>query len=246
MSEPVKTRSYNSPARREQAARTRQRILDAAADLFTRQGYGTTSIRQIADAAQVAPDTVYATFGNKARLLTALVDIRLAPGGHATVLDRPEVQAMRQEQDPRQLLRLFASDYAAMSQRVRPVSEVLRTAKAVEPEMAAVREEMEGYRFRYMSAIVQWLAERATLCVPETRATQIVWTLASPDVGRMLCDVQGWTTTEYADWLAETLAAALLNVRRLWNAEDEVRVPGDADRVAGFVGRGADWRHRVR
>src|SRR5215813_1191497 len=210
MSEPVKTRSYNSPVRREQATRTRQRILEAAADLFARQGYGTTSVRQIADAAQVAPDTVYATFGSKARLLTALVDIRLVPGGHASVLDRPEMQALREEHDPRELLRLFASDYAAMSERVRPVSEVLRTAKAVEPEMAAVREEMEGYRFQYMHTIVRWLAERARLRVPENRATQIVWALASPDVGRMLCDVQGWTTGEYSAWLAETLAAILL------------------------------------
>jgi AcrR family transcriptional regulator len=210
MSKPVKTRSYHSPARREQAARTRQRILDAAADLFARQGYGTTSVRQIADAAQVAPDTVYATFGSKARLLTALVDIRLAPGGQASVLDRPEMQALRQERDPRRLLRLFARDYAAMSERVRPMSEVLRTAKAVEPEMAAVREEMEGHRLQYMATIVRWLAERAGLRVPEGRAAQIVWALASPDVGRMLCDVQGWTTGEYAAWLEETLAAALL------------------------------------
>ena len=99
MPKPVKTRSYNSPARREQAARTRRRILDAAGDLFVRQGYGTTSVRQIADAAQVAPDTVYATFGTKARLLTALLDIRLAPGGQASALDRPEAQALRHERD---------------------------------------------------------------------------------------------------------------------------------------------------
>src|ERR1700756_545823 len=175
MSKTVKTRSYNSPARREQAARTRQRILDAAGDLFVRQGYGTTSVRQIADAAQVAPDTVYATFGSKARVLTALLDIRLAPGGQASALDRPEAQALRQERDPRRLLRLFARDYAAMSERVRPVSEVLRTAKAVEPEMAAVREEMEQHRFRYMRTIVTWLAQRATLRVPEDRAADIVW-----------------------------------------------------------------------
>jgi len=77
----VKARPYHSPVRREQAARTRQRILDAAGALFVAHGYGTTSIRQIAAAAQVAPDSVYATFGTKARLLTALLDIRLAPGG---------------------------------------------------------------------------------------------------------------------------------------------------------------------
>lgn len=90
------------------------------------------------------------------------------------------------------------------------MSEVLRTAKAVEPEMAAVREEIEGHRFQYTRTIVRWLAERATLRVPEGRAAQMVWTPASPDVSRMLCDVQSWTTGEYAAWLEETLAVTLL------------------------------------
>lgn len=206
----VKTRNYDSPVRREQATRTRQRILDAAAELFTDQGYGATSVRAIAQAAQVAPDTVYATFGSKSRLLTALIDIRLAPGGEASILDRPQVQAMRAERDPRGFLRLFARDYATMAERVRPVSEVLRTAKAVEPEMAAVRDELEGYRFQYMQTVVGWLAERSKLRMPLPRAAQVVWTLASPDVGRMLCDDQGWTTDEYADWLAHTLTETLL------------------------------------
>src|SRR5690348_9526111 len=206
MAEPVKTRTYNSPVRREQAARTRQQILESAADLFMRQGYGTTSVRQIAGAARVAPDTVYATFGSKARLLTALLDIRLAPGGQTSILDRPEARAILEEPDPRRLLRLFARDYAAMSERVRPLSEVLRTAKAVEPEMATVREEVEAHRFAYMHTIVQRLASRAKLRVSLNRAAQVVWTLASPDVGRMLCDVQGWSTGQYADWLEDTLA----------------------------------------
>src|SRR5262245_43041054 len=118
MTEPVKARRYNSPARREQAARTRQRILDAAGDLFVRQGYGPPSIRQIAAAAEVAPDTVYATFGSKARVLTAVLDIRLVPSGQS-ILDRPETLAIRAERDPRQLLARFAHDYATMAARVR-------------------------------------------------------------------------------------------------------------------------------
>jgi hypothetical protein len=69
----------------------------------------------------------------------------------------------------------FARDYAAMSERVRPVSQVPRTAKAVEPEMATVREEMQAHRFHYMRIIVQRLASRAKLRVPLNRAAQIVW-----------------------------------------------------------------------
>lgn len=210
MTKPVKPRRYQSRLRQEQAALTRQRILDAAGELFVRRGYGTTSIRQIADAAAVAPDTVYATFGSKARLLTAVLDIRLAPGGEASILDRPEVRRLREERDPRQFLRAFARDYAVMSERVRPASEVLRTAKAVEPEMAVVREEVEGNRFQFMRTVVEWLADITTLRTSVERAAQIVWTLASPDVGRMLCDVQGWTSDEYATWLEETLSETLL------------------------------------
>ena len=94
--------------------------------------------------------------------------------------------------------------------RVRPISEVLRTAKAVDPDMAAVRDKIEGYRHRYMHTIAEWLADRGPLLVTLDRAADIIWTLASPDVARMLCDQRGWTTEDYAEWLEETLAATLL------------------------------------
>jgi hypothetical protein len=93
---------------------------------------------------------------------------------------------------------------------VRPISEVLRTAKAADPEMAAVRDEIEGHRHRYMHTIASWLAARGPLLVDVDRAADIIFTLASPDVGRMLCDDRGWSTGDYADWLDRTLAAALL------------------------------------
>ncbi len=73
-----------------------------------------------------------------------------------------------------------------------------------------MREEIEGNRFQFMRTVVEWLADITTLRTSVERAAQIVWTLASPDVGRMLCDVQGWTSDEYAAWLEETLAETLL------------------------------------
>lgn len=206
--EPVKRR-YHSPTREAQAARTRAQIVEAADHLFRTQGFGTTTVRQIAEAADVVPETVYATFGTKAGLLTAVIDARLAPDGHASILDRPELVALSQERDQRKVLRGFARDYATMSERVRPISEVLRTAKAVDPDMAAVRHEIEGHRYRYMRTIAEWLADRGPLIVNVDRAADIIWTLASPDVGRMVCEDRGWTTDDYADWLEETLASTL-------------------------------------
>ena len=49
MPKAVKTpRSYSSPLRAEQAAATRQQVLDAARQLFTTRGYAATTVGQVA------------------------------------------------------------------------------------------------------------------------------------------------------------------------------------------------------
>src|SRR5512134_2841628 len=99
MSKPVKKRSYRSDIRTQQSALTKAAIVDAAADLFISEGYARTTIRAIAERGGVAPDTVYATFGTKVRVLTAVIDARLAPPGVDNVMDRPEAQAVREQPD---------------------------------------------------------------------------------------------------------------------------------------------------
>lgn len=209
MARPVK-RSYDSSLRREQAARTRARILDAAGDLFERDGYGGTTIRRIADHAEVAVDTVYAVFGSKPRILTALIDHRLAPGGETSVLASADATAVRDEPDQREQVRRFARDIARISTHVRPVFEILRTAAAVEPEVAPIYREMEGYRAANMRQAAEWIAARGPLRMSVERAGDTVWALTSPDVARLLCDGRGWTEEEHAAWLDDTLARALL------------------------------------
>ena len=208
---PVKKRAYSSSVRREQAAQTRNRILEAAGELFAASGYARTTIAAIAQRADVAADTVYATFGSKARILTALIDVRLAPAaGVANVMDRPQAHAVRDEVDQRRQIAAFARDMAAVSARVRPVYEILRTASAVEPEMAAIHAEMDSYRLRNMRQVVSWIASRGALRVDVDRAGEIVWAVVSPDVARLLCDIQGWSQDQYAEWLEDTLVRLLL------------------------------------
>jgi AcrR family transcriptional regulator len=211
MSKPVKKRAYSSAVREEQAIRTRARIVEAAGALFETNGYARTTIRQIAAEAGVASDTVYTIFGSKARVLTALIDSRLAPGvGIANVMDRPEAQAVRDEPDPRRQLHLFARDMAATAARVRGVFEILRTASAVEPEMAAILVEMNGYRLANMRRVANWIAEHGSLRVDVERAAEIIWVLASPDVATMLRDGRGWSVDEHAEWLEDALVRTLL------------------------------------
>lgn len=53
----------------ERTLRTRARILDAALDLFERQGYAATTVNQIADAAGVTPMTFFRHFPTKDAVL---------------------------------------------------------------------------------------------------------------------------------------------------------------------------------
>lgn len=206
-----KKRPYDSSRRREQAAETRRRIIETAAGLFESLGYARTTIRQIADDAGVAADTIYATFGTKARVLTAVIDLRLAPGDEVdSILDTPAARAVRDEPDQRRQLHLFAQQIAAMSAGVRPIFEVLRTASAVEPEMGPVYAEMEGYRAHNMRQAAEWVAAHGPLRVTTEEAGEIIWALASPDVARLLCDRQGWSIERYASWLEDTLVRTLL------------------------------------
>jgi AcrR family transcriptional regulator len=210
MNKPVKRRPYVSALRKEQAARTRMLITEAAAELFVSEGYARTTVRAIAERAGVAPDTVYAVFSSKIGVLTAVLNARLAPSGEASVMDRAESRAVRDEPDQRRQLHRFAHDMAGVSAQIRPIYEVLRTAGAAEPEVGQVFTEMERHRLDHMRQLAGWFARRGPLGVSRDRAADILFVLASPDVARRLCDVRGWSQAEHAAWLETMLSCALL------------------------------------
>jgi AcrR family transcriptional regulator len=58
----------------DRKAETRRRLLDAAADLFGREGFHATSTDAVADAADRTSGSVYAHFGGKEGLLLALAE----------------------------------------------------------------------------------------------------------------------------------------------------------------------------
>src|SRR2546421_10493221 len=110
MAEAVKrTRRYDSPRRREQAAETRREILDAAQVLFERDGYPATTMAAIAAAARVAPKTVYVAFETKSGLLRTLWNLRLRGGsGEVAMAQNPGYLEVLDEPEPERQLRLNA------------------------------------------------------------------------------------------------------------------------------------------
>lgn len=70
---PKSPRAYQSDLRQRQAAETRQRIVVAAAALFSELGYGGTTLAKIAERAQVSVETVQKN-GPKSALIRAAVE----------------------------------------------------------------------------------------------------------------------------------------------------------------------------
>ena len=102
-------RGYDSPRRREQAAETRRKILDAAAELFARDGYAAVAVPAIADRAGVALKTVYLAFGTKAGVLHGLWDVRLGGDDQPIpVTERPWYRQLLEGDDPVALVRAAA------------------------------------------------------------------------------------------------------------------------------------------
>ncbi|HEX6996828.1 MAG TPA: TetR/AcrR family transcriptional regulator [Gammaproteobacteria bacterium] len=76
---PAKHRKRRGPGRPSHSQNQRERLLDAALACYARDGVTATSMRTIAAAAGVTPALVNYYFGNKERLLEAVVQERLMP-----------------------------------------------------------------------------------------------------------------------------------------------------------------------
>ena len=218
MSESVKRRPYTSTLRAEQAAATRSRVLESARALFLEQGYPTTTLSQVAGSAGVAADTVLHIFGSKKGLLTAVLDVTI--GGdedEVAVLDREGPQAMRSETDQRRQIAMFARGMTEQLERIRPLDDILRSAAMVDVDARTLRDDLQQRQRRAaMTQVVSWIAANGDLknAVTIEEATDIVWTMTSPEVHQLFRQTCGWTAERYQAWLCEALESALLSADR--------------------------------
>ncbi|HSO52801.1 MAG TPA: helix-turn-helix domain-containing protein [Actinomycetes bacterium] len=214
MAEPVKPRrSYHSPRRQQQAAATRQAILEAAQRLFERRGYPATTMEQVAAEAGVALKTVYLAFATKSGLLRALWDLRLkGDQAEAAVAERPWYREVVEEPDPERQLRGNARNARLVKERIAGVLKILRSAAPVDPDAEALWRLIQTDFYDNQRVLVESLQARQALRpgLDVARASDILWTLNHPDVWLLLVGERGWTPEQWERWFADTACAQLL------------------------------------
>jgi len=196
--------------RREQAIRTRDRILDAAMALFMEQGYDDTTIQQVAAAAGVAVQTVYFTFGNKARLLAEVQDrVVLGNAPEERWAEQPWAAELRSETDPRKLLDLFVEVDSQIKRRVSPFIARLGAALPNDTSQAAGR---EARRDVFYGTVIDRLHQLGALRsgLSPGRALDILRVVDSLDAYVELTERRGWSGEEWRAYLGRVLQTELL------------------------------------
>lgn len=216
MTDDVNTRrKYDSRRRQQQAERTRHDILEAAHALFVDRGYVGTTMTAIADAAEVAVETIYRGFGSKAALFEAVVEVAVAGGAQRAqrpVDERPAIRAVIDEPDPRRQIERYVATQPGIHERLGPLVVALRAAADVEEPLADVWDRLESQRLDGMGRFAQLLADHKALRpgISAEEARDVLWTLASHAVYEKLVELRGWTPERYQRWLTKTLTSALL------------------------------------
>jgi TetR/AcrR family transcriptional regulator, regulator of autoinduction and epiphytic fitness len=210
VAQPVK-KQYESPRRQEQARETRLRIVQAARDLFVAQGYGRTTMADVARTAGVAVETVYAAFRNKPALLRQVwfvgfrgydEDVRL--------LHRPETQAVLAEPDLPTRLRKQAGFMTPVFRRIGPLLAALRGAAASEPTAAAMLAEFDELRLDAALHYARLAAETGQLSVSETECRDVLAATMDGSLWQRLVVESGWSDDRFAEWLGEMWTSVLV------------------------------------
>ncbi|MFG3496497.1 TetR/AcrR family transcriptional regulator [Streptomyces sp. NPDC047928] len=201
--------------RAEKTRRTRRRMLDAAALLFTERGWSGTTVDDIARTAEVGVQTVYFTFGTKRALLKELLDTAIAGDSDpVATLDRPWAREVIDATDPAGQLALQAAGARRVLERAAPVLEVVRGAAAADPELAGLwrlnQEQRHTVQLRFARALVTKTGGGLRDGHDAGSAADIALTVLGPETYGLLVTGRGWSPARWERWAADSLVRQLL------------------------------------
>jgi AcrR family transcriptional regulator len=206
-------RPDDGPGRQARTRLARAAVIEAARTLFLERGYAATTIEAISDLSDVPPATVYRLFSSKLGILKQLFNVSIAGDDEASPWeDRPYVQALISDPDPRKQLSGFVGISRGIMSRTEPVYRILVSAAGSDPDAAALLAEQTRHRQQGQGQIARLLARTGALRpkLRERDAADIIHALMSPEVYRLLVGDRGWDPERYEQWLKQILIDQLL------------------------------------
>jgi AcrR family transcriptional regulator len=203
-------RSYDASGRQARAQETRQRVIDAAHDLFIGQGYGRTTIADIARDAGVSVETIYSAFGNKAALLRKVWFVRFRGDEQDVPLfDRAEIQEMLTEPDLVVRLRRHAVVYTPVFRRIVPLLRALEAAAGSETSAADMVAEFDARRMGACTQFAKAAKRTGQLAVSMAECRDVFNATLDGALWHRLVHEGGWSDKRFAAFLGDFWVSTL-------------------------------------
>jgi AcrR family transcriptional regulator len=211
----VSPRTYSSPKREADAARTRAAIVDAAATLFARDGYPATTMKAIAAEAGVSVQSVHLT-GSKAALLIAAFERTFAGDeGRHSLSERPAMVEILARSDLDDVVDGWLDFVAEANRRTARISRAMSVAADIDPLAAEVVADLDARRRRDLGLAAGWAVGRGLLAPARAdQAADELNYLVGPETYDFLVLRSGWSDERYRAWMQETLGDLFARWRR--------------------------------
>ncbi len=204
-------RRYDASGRQARARERRRDTVNAARELFERDGFRQTTIAAVAEAAGVSAVSVYKGFGSKAALAKAVFDTALAGDDEPVPIADRTAMLLRDEPDVRRKIAIFVEGLAQRLARSAAVQILIRDGRHVdgslEPVWAALNEEgLVG-----MTHLGRHLLDTGQLRdgIDLVEVRDVLWNYLAIDTYERLVMLRGWTLPRYRDWLTRAIIDAL-------------------------------------
>ena len=199
-------RPYRLGKRQVEAEETRERVIDAARELFAEAGFFGASLEDVSKRAGVARATVYYQFESKFGLLDAAIEATLARAASDSLRrTREHADAAKAVMlYPKAVCEFWSSEYAFFRN-------VIGLA-AVNPEAERITEPYDLRRKELISWLVKRLADQGKLRdgVSPKQAVDVLWMLTSFRSFDQLHTRSGLSTRAAGVMLSELASTALL------------------------------------
>jgi AcrR family transcriptional regulator len=198
--------------RAARVADTEERIVRAATELFTADGYAATTLAAVAAAAGVGARTVYVRFGTKAALLKRVVDVAIVGDTEPVdVAGRDWFAAAMTAPSAAERIAAIAAAGRDMMARAGGVLAVAQQAEQSEPLVRAAAQ--AGREATLANVRTFWSTMDADGLLPA--GADVDWlvrttaTLSAADTYLLHSRMHGHTPAEYGAWLETTLRRLL-------------------------------------
>jgi AcrR family transcriptional regulator len=206
------SRPYRSELRRQQAAETRRRVVAAALELFSVQGYQATTFAQLAKQAGVSVETIQ-KHGPKSELLQAAVELAsFGVEGETDFFATDLGRSMQEVRDPDEHAGFVAEMVLAINAPSAGLWMAVVGAAQGDPELAEFRAHMLALVRGQIERVSRFVADRGWLRsdVPFDDLVEAMCVITSVETYVRFVIVDGKSTEAYKEFVRRTVRETIL------------------------------------